>query len=224
MAIKGLIFDFDGLILDTETPDYETWEEIYQGYEAHLPFQLWADYAGMYWNIGGIIDNLEEQAGRKLDRDAVWQHKMKLYRQRVLEEEARPGVISYLDAAVQMGLRTAIATSSDRTWIGDHLGRIGLVERFETICTADDVDRTKPDPDLFLLALKRLGLQPDEAIVFEDTVNGITAAKAAGCYAVAVPNPTTRALDFSQADLVISSMADMPLKELIERFDGKGHE
>ncbi len=218
MTIQGLIFDFDGLILDTETPDYETWEEIFQSYQTHLPYELWADYTGMYWNIAEIIDRLEELAGRKLNREGIWQRKQELYMQRLLEEKARPGVEAYLDAAEQMGLRTAVASSSDRTWIQAHLGRIGLVERFETICTADDVERVKPNPDLFLLALERLGLQPKEAIVFEDTLNGIRAAKAAGCFAVAVPNPATRSLDFRQADLVIPSMADKPLRELLKQF------
>ncbi len=219
MTIKGLIFDFDGLIVDTETPDYVSWEEMFQSYQAHMPFELWLSYTGMYWNIPELLDKLEEAAGRKLDRDAVWQHKEALYKQKVQEQLARPGVEAYLDAAAKMGLRTAIASSSDWMWISEHLGRVGLVERFETICTADDVERVKPHPDLFLLAAGRLGLPPAETIVFEDTLNGIRAAKAAGCHAVAVPNEATRSLDFSEADLVIPSMAEMPLEELVERFN-----
>ncbi len=219
--IKGLIFDFDGLIVDTETPDYATWEEVFQSYQGHMPQEIWLAYTGMYWNIPELMDKLEEAAGRKLDRDAVWQHREALYRQKVQQEVARPGVEAYLNAAARMGLRTAIASSSDWPWISEHLGRIGLVERFETICTADDVERVKPHPDLFLLAAERLNLQPGETIVFEDSVNGVHAAKMAGCHAVAVPNEATRSLDFSEADLVILSMEDMPLEELVERFNGK---
>ncbi len=219
MTIRGLIFDFDGLILDTETPDYDTWEELFQSYQVHLPYELWVAFTGMYWNTEELLNKLEELVGDKLDLNAIWERKLQMYRERVLQEVARPGVVAYLDAAAQMGLRTAIASSSDWLWISENLGRIGLVERFETICTADDVTNTKPDPELYQLALARLGLQGSEAIVFEDTVNGIAAAKAAGCYGVAVPNKATRQLNFSQADLVIPSMAEMPLKELVERFN-----
>jgi beta-phosphoglucomutase-like phosphatase (HAD superfamily) len=116
-------------------------------------------------------------------------------------------------------LKTAVVSSSDTAWIERHLGRLGRLEGLDAIVAANgDTSRAKPRPDLYLEALERLGLEPAEAIAFEDSPNGIRAAKAAGVACVAVPGPTTATLALDEADLVLESLADVPLAELLERF------
>jgi beta-phosphoglucomutase-like phosphatase (HAD superfamily) len=100
-----------------------------------------------------------------------------------------------------------------------HLTRLNLIERFAVIKTADDVERTKPDPALFLAALDDLGVQANEAIVFEDSPNGVLAAKRAGIYVVAIPNPLTAQLNMVSADMQLKSLADLPLRELLSQVN-----
>jgi beta-phosphoglucomutase-like phosphatase (HAD superfamily) len=103
-----------------------------------------------------------------------------------------------------------------------HLTRLGLVEKFDAICTADDVEKTKPDPALFLLTAEKLEVAPDEVIVFEDSPNGVLGAKRAGMFVVAVPNPLTAQLDLGHADLIFGSLGEISLEELIARVNDKG--
>ncbi|MDX6478171.1 MAG: hypothetical protein QOG29_758, partial [Gaiellaceae bacterium] len=135
-------------------------------------------------------------------------------------EDLRPGILEYLEDARALGLKTAIVSSSTQDWINRHLARLERAEHFEAIVAADhDVSRAKPTPTLYLEALDRLALGPEEAIAFEDSPNGIKAAKAAGIFCVAIPNGVTAALGFGEADLVLDSLADLPLRALIERVD-----
>lgn len=217
MAVRGLLFDFDGLIVDTETPSLASWQEAYRQHGHELPLEQWITLVG---TIGAPFDpyaHLEELAG-PLDRDAV------LERRRAYElsltdiEELRPGVLDYLEEAERLGLKTAIVSSSTRAWIDRHLRRLERAEHFDTVVAADhDVARAKPAPTLYLEALDVLGLAPAEAIAFEDSPNGIKAAKAAGIFCVAVPNSVTAELGLDEADLVLESLADLPLAKLIER-------
>jgi beta-phosphoglucomutase-like phosphatase (HAD superfamily) len=111
-----------------------------------------------------------------------------------------------------------VASSSPENWVVGHLTRLGLIEFFEQIVTADDVEKTKPDPALFLLAAEKLGVTPQQAIVFEDSRNGVLAGKRAGMYVVAVPNPLTDGMDFSEADLKLGSLADLSLEQLLGKI------
>lgn len=216
--IKALIFDFDGLILDTELPDYRSWQEVYSSYGCELPLQAWGQIVGGT----GASDfdphtHLEQLSGQKLDREEVWITRRKQYLDTISEQPVLPGVIDYLDEAERLGLQLAVASSSPENWVRGHLARLGLYQRFEAIKTADDVARTKPDPELYLKALEALSVKSNEAIVFEDSPNGVKAAKAAAIYTVAVPNQVTGQLQFEGADLRLGSLADMPLADVLKK-------
>ena len=220
MAIRGLLFDFDGLIVDTETPSLASWQAVYGEHGRELPLDRWHTIIG---TVGGFdpLDYLEELHG-PIDRDAVkaraHEHEMSL----VEVEQLRPGILEYLDEAERLGLRRAIVSSSSRRWVDRHLVRLERTEHFDEIVTADgDPERGKPRPTLYLEALERLGLQADEAIAFEDSPNGVKAAKAAGIYCVAVPNGVTAGLGLHEADRVLESLAELPLRELLESV-GRG--
>jgi HAD superfamily hydrolase (TIGR01509 family) len=137
------------------------------------------------------------------------------HRERILAERVLPGVERTIDAAVAAGLLLGVASSSSAEWVGSHLARLGLLDHFaELACRTADVP-PKPAPDLYLAAVGALGVAPHEAIAFEDSPNGVAAAKAAGLWCVAVPNGMTRGMDLGAADLVVASFEDVELARLL---------
>jgi HAD superfamily hydrolase (TIGR01509 family) len=218
VPIRGLLFDFDGLIIDTETASRAGWEWLYREHGHELPIDQWSTLIG---TIGAEFDpqaHLEELIGRPLEPgqlDRAREHEMSL----IEAEELRPGIAAYLAESERLGLKRAIVSSSTRRWIDMHLERLERAVGWDAIVTADyDKERAKPRPDLYLEALHLLGLEGREAIAFEDSPNGVRAAKAAGVACVAVPNGMTADLGLDEADLVLGSLAELPLGELLDRF------
>ena len=217
MPIRGLLFDFDGLLVDTETPSRASWQEVYREHGHELPLDRWALLIGTLdsWDPHA---HLEELVGGPLDADAVQERRLARELELGELEDLRPGVLDYLEQARELGLATAIVSSSSRSWIDRNLLRLERAGDFDAIVTADgDPARAKPEPTLYLEALDRLGLAAGEAIAFEDSPNGVRAAKAAGLFTVAVPNSVTGSLDLGAADLVVASLAELPLHNLLTR-------
>ena len=172
--MKALIFDFDGLILDTEMPDYISWQNVYQDHGVELPLEKWVSIVGGTGESDfDPYDYLEELVGEKVDREGIWIKRRKSDLELIESQPILPGVEDYLAEASEMGLKLGIASSSPENWVVGHLTRLGLVDNFDAICTADDVEQTKPAPDLFLLAAEKLGVSPENTIVFEDSRNGV---------------------------------------------------
>jgi HAD superfamily hydrolase (TIGR01509 family) len=221
--IRALLFDFDGTILDTETCEYEAWRAVFQFYDLELTLAEWAPG---FHGASGVFDpylELETRLGHPVARRTV-RHRYQLKESECIARQSlRPGIAEYLAGAERLGLRAAVVSSEFRSWIVGHLERFNLGSRFDVVCCADDTDRLKPLPDLYLLALTRLGLSAGEAIALEDSPNGIRAAQSAGVFCVAIPNPVTRLLELGHADLVVSSLGDLPLDQLIQRSKGNHH-
>ncbi len=213
--IKLFIFDFDGMIIDTETPDLVSWREIFGEYGQELPMDIWADCIGARADAFDPHAYLERLLGKRLDRETLRQRRRARFYALVDEQPLCPGVLEYLDEAERRGILLSVASSADHKWVDGHLEKRGLLQRFACIKTSDDVPHAKPAPDLFLAVLDALHVSPTEAVVFEDSPNGIRAAKAAGIFCVAVPNPTTQFLSLDQADMLVSSLADLPVEELL---------
>ena len=213
--IRGLIFDFDGLILETEGPIYQSWQEIYHSYGCHLPFDSWTSIIGTASYEFEPIAELERQYGAQLDRQVLQARHRQLESEMILTRPAMPGVQGYLNDAEGLGLKIGLASSSTCEWVTGHLDRLGLTHHFDCIKGSDDVHRTKPDPQLFLAVLDELELGADEAIVLEDSPTGVLAAKSAGIYCVAVPNGMTRGLKFDHADMRLESLEELPLEKLL---------
>jgi HAD superfamily hydrolase (TIGR01509 family) len=217
VALRGLLFDFDGLIVDTETPSRASWQELYREHGHELPLDRWATLVG---TVGGWdpFETLEELVG-PVDRIALRERRLARELELGEIEELRPGVLEYLEEAERRGLATAIVSSSSNWWIDRHLGRLERAEHFDAIVAANgDEERAKPRPTLYLEALDRLGLGAEEAVAFEDSPNGVRAAKAAGLFCVAVPNGVTATLALDEADLVVASLAELPFASLVERL------
>jgi HAD superfamily hydrolase (TIGR01509 family) len=215
--IRALIFDFDGLILDTEVPEFQTWQETYRTHGCELPFDLWATAIG---TVGGFdpYDHLETQLQRRLDREALRLAHRQRCDARIQVQTVLPGVHDYIAAARQCGLQLGVASSSSRAWVHGHLTRLELHSHFGCITCRDDGHLPKPDPALYLAALEALAVRPEEAIALEDSPNGILAAKRAGMFCVAVPNPLTRQLSLEHADLQLPSLTALSLAQLLETF------
>ncbi len=220
MMIKALIFDFDGLILDTETPDLHAWQNIYAEYGIQFPVESWGQIIGGMGasNFDAAI-HLQSLLSQPLDLKALQVQQNQISHSLVEQQTVLPGVMDYLREAKQLGLKLAIASSSPHSWVDSHAQRLGVFDYFDKVICADDVPpgRTKPNPDLFLAALDRLQIQQNEAIVFEDSPNGVRAARSAGIYAVAVPNQVTSLLLIENANLTLRSLADISLSELLNQ-------
>ena len=215
--IRAIVFDFDGLILDTEEPVYRSWLEVYQAHGQELPFERWVQIVGSTTSGFHPQHHLEERIGRPLPKD-VLDRRIGRRTEMILANAALPGVVQHLDAARELGMRLGCASSSTQEWVRGHLARLGILERFDCIKCRDDVAHAKPEPDLYVAVLDCLGVAAADAIAIEDSPNGVAAAKRAGLRCVAIPNSITARLDLSQADLVLNSLADVSMAELLERL------
>jgi HAD superfamily hydrolase (TIGR01509 family) len=219
--IKALVFDFDGLILETEQPLYQSWQELYWANGLELPFDKWALNIGTSEEPFDPNIALESLPGWNLEKNREMSRRLQRELDLIGSQPPRPGVVDYLKDARRMGLKVGLASSSSCDWVTGHLGRMGLLEYFQCVQGRDDVALTKPDPELFRSAVEILGAKPKEAIAFEDSPNGILAAKRAGMYCVAVPNVLTRHLDTSLADLEVNSLAELKLEELVKVIESR---
>jgi HAD superfamily hydrolase (TIGR01509 family) len=218
--IKALIFDFDGLILDTETPEFFSWQNIYREHGFELPHEKWGTIIGGSGHSSfDAAEHLSLLSQGRLDSDSLRGRNRLESDSIILTQKPLPGVMDYLRDAKRLGLKLAIASSSEHAWVDSHAKRVGVFDYFDHVIARDDVPpgRVKPNPDLFLLALSRLKVPKDAAIVFEDSPNGVKAANRAGIFVVAVPNQATSALAFEGADLILHSLSDLALSELLDK-------
>jgi HAD superfamily hydrolase (TIGR01509 family) len=217
--IRALVFDFDGLILDTEEPVYRSWREVYAAHGVELPFERWVQIVGSTTATFHPQHHLEEQLGRPLPQETL-DRRIERRTELVLEQTLLPGVADHIDAARSKGLKLGVASSSTTDWVNGHLERLGILDCFDCVRSRDDVANAKPAPDLYLAVIECLGVNPTQAVAIEDSPNGIASAKSAGLRCVAVPNSITSRLDLSQADVVVGSLAEVTLDELLSRLGG----
>jgi HAD superfamily hydrolase (TIGR01509 family) len=216
--IHAIVFDFDGLILDTEEPIYRSWLEVYVAHGEELPFERWVQTVGST-NAGFHPQHhLEERLGRSLPQE-VLDRRAGRRTEMILANEVLPGVVQRIDEAKAMGLKLGVASSSTVDWVRGHLVRLGIFDRFDCLRCRDDVASAKPEPDLYLAVLECLGVRAEEAVAIEDSPNGVLAAKRAGMRCIAIPNSITARLDLGQADVLLGSLAEVTLPELLRKLD-----
>jgi HAD superfamily hydrolase (TIGR01509 family) len=220
--LQSLIFDFDGLILDTETPEVDVWQAIFREHGHELPVDEWMKTVGGYGistydaaaHLSSLtgLDPAPLRVRYRAESDEI-----------IHAKPVQPGVMNILDEARRRGLRLAVASSSPHAWVDSHLARLGLAARFDKVICSEDVapGRTKPNPDIFLKALEQLQVGKDAAVIFEDSPNGVKAARAAGVFVVAVPNPLTARMGVTGADWTVNSLAELSLDVLEHRLNGR---
>lgn len=217
--MEALIFDFDGLILDTEVSELQSWREIYAEYNADLPLEQWALCIGSGLDSFDPCAYLETQIGQSIPRKDILARRRKRRLELLAAEVVLPGVEAYLQDAKRFGLKIGLASSSSRDWVYGHLSRLGIADYFDFMKCGDEVTHKKPDPELYLSVLSALGVRAEQAIALEDSPNGVLAAQRAGIFCVAIPNPVTSQLDLAHADLRLASLALMPLEDLIAEVE-----
>ena len=211
---EAVIFDFDGLILETETPEIRSWEEVFGHYGREYPESYWRFLLGRgAEQVKTQPHELLLQMGVEADAEEVRRMRGRILSRMLAELEVMPGVIDRIQEAESLGMKLGVASSSKHPWVDGHLERLGLLSRFQAIVCAGDVERAKPFPELYLLACERLEVEPARAIALEDSQNGTRAARDAGLFVVAVPTYLTAHEDMP-ADLVVSSLEDLRLSSL----------
>jgi HAD superfamily hydrolase (TIGR01509 family) len=212
--IRALIFDFDGLILDTETALIDAYGDVHGAHGIAFDKPLFArsvghaDYAFDPW----------KGFGAGADHSALERERRAFNRTRNEAQPILPGVVALIGEARAAGLKVGLASNSMHDHVEGHLGRLGLLGSFDFLACREDVAAPKPEPDLYRLVLNHFGVRPHEAIAFEDSHTGTLAAKRAGVWVVAVPNESTGHHDFGHVDLRAASLADCRLPELMARF------
>jgi len=220
MTTRALVFDFDGLLVETEGPVFHAWRGIYEDHGLELTLDEWAVTIGRADHVDPM-DELERRLGRPVDRDDV-NRRRKARRDAMLEAQgACAGVPDILEDARRLGLAIGIASSSPPDWVESHLERLDLTGHFTYVSCFDGRCPAKPEPDLYLRALDGLGVRAGEAVAFEDSHNGLLAAKAAGIPCVVVPTEMTAHMDFELADLVVPKLGEPPLEEVLERIGAR---
>jgi putative hydrolase of the HAD superfamily len=214
MAPEALIFDFDGLLMGTETSSLTSWQYEWRQHGLELDVRtFFADHGGditqeRYARLAAAVGPAYAQAASHTRRLA--------YRDELNAGLGLlPGIASWLDRARELDLRLAIASSSPRAWVVRHLRGAGYLDRFELLACGDEVGRAKPDPAVYQLAVQRLGVAPERAIAIEDSPHGAAAARAAGLTCVAIPNPYADPAKFTAAHLTLESAAHASLDEIL---------
>ncbi len=204
---RALIFDFDGLILDTETAEVEIWHDLYS--QVGLTFDMEA-YQGVVGSSGARgFDPAQPLADLESETRSFEQIR-KDFRQiayrRCEELDVMEGVVDLISRAKAKGYLLGLGSSAATLWVKTHLTRLGLFDQFDTIVTSEDIEYAKPAPDIFLRVLENLDVLAINALVLEDSYNGVLAAHRAGIRAIVVPNPITKDQDFSLATAVVPSL------------------
>ncbi|MBV9300161.1 MAG: HAD-IA family hydrolase [Verrucomicrobia bacterium] len=211
--LAAIVFDFDGLIVDTENPGFLSWQEIYQEFGAKLSIDDWRNATGY---VGGFDPgiHLEQILGRELD----WSHLRPRREARnwelTLEAKALPGIEPLFRTAREHQLSIGVASNSENGWVEGGLRRLGLRQYVDTVVTRDMVMNPKPAPDIYLKTVQTLQVEARNAVALEDSEPGCRAAKLAGLTAVAIPNQFSERQDLTIADLIVKSAAELNLDRL----------
>ncbi len=213
--IKAFIFDFDGLMIDTEISSYQTWADIYHTYQVNLPMTEWIKCVGSSNDEFDPIRYLKTKTDAYLDETQLRKQQFESHHNVSQSMPLLPGVETYLNYAKQNNIKTAVASSSSYSWVSSHLKTKEILTKFDLIITADDVEQVKPAPDLFIKVKEELDLKDFEGVIFEDSAHGIQAGFFSKLYCVAVPNTITQGLNFDKADLVLKGLDTISPTELL---------
>ena len=210
----AVVFDLDGLMFNTEVVFHETGTEVLRRRGKPAPPELFAAMMGHRADeaFAIMIDMMELNDSI----DALRAESREVFFSLLDNHLApMPGLIELLDAIEAASLPKAVATSSDRPYAEDILGRYELLNRFGAILTGDDVSHSKPHPEIYQKAMTGIAAVPSRTLVLEDSNAGVRAAKAAGCFAVAVPHAHSHGQTYDEADLIIDTLADPKLRETL---------
>ncbi|MDN0194363.1 HAD-IA family hydrolase [Streptomyces sp. S.PNR 29] len=217
IAVRAIVFDFDGVIVDTETSLLQSWMDLFAHHGCPPPSLVeWKRRIGSSLNRD-LMPNLLKYCP-EIDEHEARRWRVQRSRELCAQENVMPGVTNWLRDAGEQGVLLGVASSSPSEWVLGNLRRLSVSDSFTAISCAGPRIPGKPAPDLYLRTCAALGVPPEAALAVEDSPNGIRAAKLAGLLCIAVPNKLTSDMDLSQADLVIPSLADCTFEEAVGRL------
>ncbi|PAW64375.1 MAG: hypothetical protein B9S38_16445 [Verrucomicrobiia bacterium Tous-C4TDCM] len=209
MQFSAVLFDFDGILVDTEWAIYEAWHRTFLAHGHPLPLETYTQCIGSDFDTWSPKVHLEELTGRSFDWHQLDEARQAEIRRDLEQAGPMPGVVALLEKLTAQGVPLAVVSSSSHHWVDGWLEKLRLSSYFREVVCRGDAPRIKPAPDLWLEAVKRLGFPAGECLAIEDSLNGVKSAKAAGLKVWAVPNRTTACLDFSLADRVVASLEEL---------------
>lgn len=220
MILAAIVFDFDGLIVDTENPGFISWEEIYQEFGATLKIDDWRHATGY---VGGFDPgvHLEQILNRRLDWSQLMPKRDARNWELTLQANVLPGIESLMLRAKEYQVRIGVASNSENGWVEGGLRRLGLRGYVDAVVTRDMVLNPKPAPDIYLKTVQTLQVGPGQAVALEDSEPGCRSAKNAGLKAIAIPNRFSERQDLSVADLVVKSATELNLDRLAALVAGE---
>ena len=209
MPRSAVLFDFDGILVDTEWAIYQAWLETFREHDQDLPLALYTRCIGSDFDAWSPKLHLEDLTKLDFDWLGMDQDRQVQIRAALAKEGPIEGVVEVLKSLKNQGLPLAVVSSSSHSWVDGWLEKLDLRKFFTEVICKGDAPRIKPAPDLFLTAAEKLGVAPNECVVIEDSLNGLIAGKQAGMQVWVVPNLVTAELDFRQADQVFSGFAEV---------------
>lgn len=217
MRIDAVVFDFDGVIIDTETARYEVWKRIFQEHNQVLPRGIWVKSIGRTEYYISPYDLLAQVTGKSIDTDMLRAYEKRLEEQYIAQKPLTAGLLERISEARSAGGRFAIASSASRRYVEKHLADRGISNLFDALVCRDDVNKHKPLPEPYLRAVELLDAEIDYSFAVEDAPAGIEAAVSAGLFCVAVAGNMTRDMDQSKAHCIVGSLDEFTFKSLVER-------
>jgi HAD superfamily hydrolase (TIGR01509 family) len=208
MAYSAVLFDFDGVLVDTEWSIYQAWKRTFESQGHALPLEIYTRCIGTDFNTWSPKTHLEDLTGRDFDWHDLDARRQEEIMAGLANEDPMPGVVALLEKLSSISMPMSVVSSSSHQWVDGWLEKLGLLHHFKTTVCRGDAPCIKPKPDLYLTAAERLGVSPEDCLVIEDSLNGLKAAKEAGMSAWIIPNRVTECLDFSAADRVFRSLDD----------------
>jgi putative hydrolase of the HAD superfamily len=216
MLPEAVIFDMDGLLVDTETCDYQAWCELHEAHGVELTLAEYAFNAGLYGTWDRMYEALAPRAG--ITAEELHARRNPRFRELVANcLQPSPELVGLLNSLREAEVRRGIASSSDSDWVEYLIQGLGIRDEFSVIVTGHDVECRKPAPDLYLLAAERLRVDPRRCVALEDSTHGLQAARAAGLKAIAIPNVVSAHQDLSPAHLRVAHFGEVTL-DLLRRL------
>jgi putative hydrolase of the HAD superfamily len=204
---KAVLFDFDGVILDSEWPIYQTWLKLFQREGHDLPPEVYVKCIGSDFDTWSPEIHLENLTGKKFDWETENAERQVEILRALKNPVAMPGAAELAYSLQEKS--TAVVSSSSHSWVDGWLKKLELMHCFNTIVCRGDAPKIKPAPDLYIEAAQRLEINPSDCIVIEDSLNGMLSAHSAGMQVIAIPNRLTSVLDFSAADWSVNALSDL---------------
>lgn len=209
---KAVVFDFDGLLVDTEWAIYQSWLRIFDNEGHPLPLNVFIQCVGSGYTHWNPADYLEQLTGKTYDWDSINNYRQQEIHADLANSGLLPGAKELITYLSERGIPLAVASSSSHKWVDSWLDKLKIHPYFSTVVCRDDGHPVKPDPSLYLAASAQLNIPPQDCLAIEDSGNGTMAAHRAGMTVFSVPNKITKLSDFKLSNGIFEDLCQILCK------------